>query len=109
MQGFCPVGPWLETDLDPSNLKVQTFVNGVMKQNGTTADMIFPVNEVLAYISRFMTLSPGDVVLTGTPEGVGPLTIGDTVEVVIEKIGTLTNQVGAEETTDAAVAEAERG
>lgn len=94
--GFCPVGPWLETDLDPTNLRVQTLVNGVKKQDGTTADMIFPVNEVLAYISRFMTLTPGDVVLTGTPEGVGPLAVGDTVEVVIEEIGTLTNQVVAE-------------
>lgn len=94
--GFCPVGPWLETDLDPTDLRVTTKVNGETKQNGTTADMIFPVAEVLAYISRFMTLGPGDVVLTGTPEGVGPLRPGDTVEVTIQGIGTLTNQVVAE-------------
>ncbi len=100
--GFCPVGPWIETDLDPNNLRVQTFVNGAVKQDGNTADMIFPVDEVLAYISRFMTLTPGDVVLTGTPEGVGPLSIGDTVEVVIENIGTLSNQVVAEDGAPAA-------
>lgn len=93
--GFCPVGPWLETDLDPSNLRVQTRVNGELKQDGTTADMIFPVPVVLSYISRFMTLEPGDVVLTGTPEGVGPLNPGDVVEVTVEGVGTLTNQVAA--------------
>jgi len=93
--GFCPVGPWLETDLDPSNLRVQTSVNGELKQDGTTADMIFPVPVVLSYISRFMTLEPGDVVLTGTPEGVGPLNPGDVVEVTVEGVGTLTNQVAA--------------
>ncbi len=94
--GFCPVGPWLETDLDPTNLRLTLRVNGETKQSGTTADMIFSVAEVLSYISRFMTLGPGDVVLTGTPEGVGPLRVGDTVEVTVEGIGTLTNQVVAE-------------
>lgn len=94
--GFCPVGPWLETDLDPANLRLTLQVNGETKQSGTTADMIFPVAEVLSYISRFMTLGPGDVVLTGTPEGVGKLHVGDTVEVTVEGIGTLTNQVVAE-------------
>jgi 2-keto-4-pentenoate hydratase/2-oxohepta-3-ene-1,7-dioic acid hydratase in catechol pathway len=94
--GFCPIGPWLETDLDPTNLRLTLQVNGETKQSGTTADMIFPVAEVLSYISRFMTLGPGDVVLTGTPEGVGPLRVGDTVEVTVEGIGTLTNQVVAE-------------
>lgn len=91
--GFCPVGPWLETDLDPTRLRITTKVNGETKQDGNTADMIFPVADVLAYISTFMTLRPGDVVLTGTPEGVGPLKVGDTVEVTVEGIGTLTNQV----------------
>jgi len=93
--GFCPVGPWVETDLDPTNLQVTLRVNGEVKQDGNTADMIFPVAEVLSYISRFMTLGPGDVVLTGTPEGVGPLRVGDTVEVTVEGIGTLVNQVVA--------------
>ncbi len=91
--GFCPVGPWLETDLDPEDVRVVTRVNGVVKQDGRTRDMIFPVAQVLSYISRFMTLGPGDLVLTGTPEGVGPLQVGDTVEVEIEGIGTLINEV----------------
>jgi 2-keto-4-pentenoate hydratase/2-oxohepta-3-ene-1,7-dioic acid hydratase in catechol pathway len=94
--GFCPVGPWLETDLDPANLSVQTYLNGELKQDGHTRDFIFSVPSVLAYISSFMTLEPGDLVLTGTPDGVGPLKPGDTVEVTIENIGTLTNTVEAE-------------
>lgn len=94
--GFCPVGPWLETDLDPADLRITTRVNGEVRQDGRTSDMIFPVAQVLAYISRFMTLRPGDVVLTGTPEGVGKLKAGDTVEVSVEGVGTLTNQVAAE-------------
>lgn len=93
--GFCPVGPWLETDLDPANVRVQTRINGEVKQDGTTRDMIFPVAEVLSYISRFMTLGPGDLVLTGTPDGVGPLKVGDTVEVEVEGVGTLVNEVAA--------------
>jgi 2-keto-4-pentenoate hydratase/2-oxohepta-3-ene-1,7-dioic acid hydratase in catechol pathway len=91
--GFCPVGPWLETDLDPTAVSVQTRVNGELRQDGHTRDMIFGVAEVLAYISRFFTLAPGDVVLTGTPDGVGPLHPGDVVEVTIDAIGTLTNRV----------------
>jgi 2-keto-4-pentenoate hydratase/2-oxohepta-3-ene-1,7-dioic acid hydratase in catechol pathway len=90
---FCPVGPWLETDLDTSHLSVQTRVNGELKQDGNTEDLIFSVPVILSYISSFMTLEPGDVVLTGTPDGVGPLKIGDTVEVTVEGIGTLTNIV----------------
>ncbi|MFA5552598.1 MAG: fumarylacetoacetate hydrolase family protein [Trueperaceae bacterium] len=93
--GFCPVGPWLETDIDVGNLRLQTLVNGEVRQSGSTADMIFPVPELLSYISGIITLQPGDVVLTGTPEGVGPLRPGDTVEVTIEGIGTLTNHVAA--------------
>ena len=93
--GFCPLGPWLETDLDTSNLSVQTRVNGELKQDGATSDLIFSVPQILAYISAFMTLEPGDVVLTGTPDGVGPLQIGDEVEVSVEGIGTLKNRVEA--------------
>lgn len=93
--GFCPVGPWLETDLDPSALAVQTRVNGVLKQDGNTRDFIFDLPTVLSYISQFMTLEPGDLVLTGTPEGVGPLSVGDVVEVSVEGIGTLQNVVEA--------------
>ncbi len=91
--GFCPVGPWLETDLDPSDVRVQTRVNGELRQDGSTRDLIFPVDAVLSYISTFITLHPGDLVLTGTPEGVGPLRPGDEVEVTIDAIGTLVNQV----------------
>lgn len=92
---FCPVGPWLETDLDPSALQVQTKVNGVLKQNGNTRDLIFNIPIILSYISKFLTLEPGDLVLTGTPEGVGPLQVGDTLEITVEGIGTLTNTVEA--------------
>lgn len=87
--GFCPVGPWLETDLDPSDVFVRTRVNGVLRQDGRTRDLIFPVDHVLSYISNFMTLSPGDVVLTGTPDGVGALKVGDEVSVEVEGVGTL--------------------
>lgn len=93
--GFCPLGPWLETDLDTTSLGVQTRVNGELKQDGNTKDLIFSVAQILAYISTFMTLEPGDVVLSGTPDGVGPLQIGDEVEVSVEGIGTLTNRVEA--------------
>lgn len=90
---FCPVGPWLETDLDPSNLQVQTRVNGELKQDGNTKDLIFDVPTILSYISTFLTLEPGDLVLTGTPEGVGPLQVGDELEITVEGIGTLTNTI----------------
>jgi 2-keto-4-pentenoate hydratase/2-oxohepta-3-ene-1,7-dioic acid hydratase in catechol pathway len=91
--GFCPVGPWLETDLDPSALRVQTRINGELRQDGHTSDLIFSVPVILSYISRFVTLSPGDLVLTGTPDGVGPLAPGDVVEVTVDAIGTLSNRV----------------
>ncbi len=93
--GFLPLGPWIETDLDPSAVSVRTYVNGELRQDGSTRDLIFSVSQVLAYISRFMTLYPGDVVLTGTPEGVGPLVVGDVVEVAVEGVGTLRNRVEA--------------
>lgn len=91
--GFCPVGPWLETDLDTRRLGVQTLINGELKQDGNTEDLIFSVPVILAYIGSFMTLEPGDLVLTGTPDGVGPLQVGDEVEVRVEGIGSLTNTV----------------
>lgn len=93
--GFCPIGPWLETDLDASELSVQTRINGELKQDGNTRDLIFDIPTILSYISQFMTLEAGDVVLTGTPEGVGPLQVGDTLEITVEGIGTLTNTVEA--------------
>ena len=90
---FCPLGPWVETELDVSDLRVQTFLNGDVKQDGTTKDMIFDVPALVAHVSSVMTLLPGDVILTGTPEGVGPMQVGDEVEVSISGIGNLTNQV----------------
>jgi 2-keto-4-pentenoate hydratase/2-oxohepta-3-ene-1,7-dioic acid hydratase in catechol pathway len=90
---FCPLGPWLETVLDPSDLRLTTRVNGEIKQDGRTSQMIFDLPTQIAFISGVMTLLPGDVVLTGTPAGVGPIVDGDTVSVEIEGIGTLTNPV----------------
>ena len=90
---FCPLGPWIETDLDATDLQVRTELNGDIKQDGHTGDMVHTVPEVIAYISSIMTLLPGDVILTGTPEGVGPMEVGDEVSVTIDGIGTLTNRV----------------
>jgi 2-keto-4-pentenoate hydratase/2-oxohepta-3-ene-1,7-dioic acid hydratase in catechol pathway len=90
---FCPLGPWIETELDVSDLRVQTHLNGDLKQDGSTKDMIFDVPALVAHVSSVMTLLPGDVILTGTPEGVGPMQVGDEVEVSISGIGNLTNQV----------------
>ena len=91
---FCPVGPWIETEtVDLSAITVETRVDGVVRQHGATSAMIFPVPFLLSYISRIMTLEPGDLVLTGTPEGVGPLAPGNVVEVEISGVGTLSNRV----------------
>ena len=90
---FCPLGPWIETELDVSDLRVQTYLNGDLKQDGSTRDLIFDVPTLVAHVSSVMTLLPGDVILTGTPEGVGPMEVGDEVDVVVEGIGTLTNKV----------------
>ncbi|MEW6422573.1 MAG: fumarylacetoacetate hydrolase family protein, partial [Deinococcota bacterium] len=91
---FCPLGPWLATDFDPTDVRVQTRVNGETRQDGRTSHMIFDVVQILTYITRYVTLEPGDVVLTGTPEGVGALHRGDTVEVEVEGIGTLVTHIG---------------
>jgi 2-keto-4-pentenoate hydratase/2-oxohepta-3-ene-1,7-dioic acid hydratase in catechol pathway len=90
---FCPVGPWIETELDPAALTVRCRVNGSTRQDGPTAHMIFDVPTVVSYASRMMTLEPGDVILTGTPEGVGPLAAGDALEVEVSGIGTLALRV----------------
>jgi 2-keto-4-pentenoate hydratase/2-oxohepta-3-ene-1,7-dioic acid hydratase in catechol pathway len=94
---FCPLGPWVETDLDPQTfadgVSVQTFLNGDVVQDGNTRDLIFDIPTLIAYVSSVMTLLPGDVILTGTPEGVGPMQVGDEVEVSIAGLGTLTNKV----------------
>jgi 2-keto-4-pentenoate hydratase/2-oxohepta-3-ene-1,7-dioic acid hydratase in catechol pathway len=90
---FCPVGPHIETDLDPASLHVETHVNGALRQSGNTSLMIYPVAFLVRWISRMMTLLPGDVIATGTPAGVGPLAAGDTVEVAVSGIGVLRNPV----------------
>lgn len=93
---FCPLGPVIDTELDPQeSLSIVCRVNDEVRQSGTTAEMIFGVGELVAYISRIMTLLPGDVILTGTPSGVGPIEAGDRVEVEVEGIGLLLNPVVA--------------
>ena len=90
---FCPVGPIVNTELDPSSLQVQTRVNGEIRQDGNTRDMMFPVDRIVRHIAQFCTLLPGDLIATGTPQGVGPVVAGDVVEVTVEGIGTLRNPV----------------
>jgi 2-keto-4-pentenoate hydratase/2-oxohepta-3-ene-1,7-dioic acid hydratase in catechol pathway len=90
---FCPLGPWIETDLDPADLELTTIVNGEIRQNARTSQLMHGVAELVSYVSDVMTLLPGDVLLTGTPAGVGPLKDGDEVSVAIEGIGTLSNGV----------------
>jgi 2-keto-4-pentenoate hydratase/2-oxohepta-3-ene-1,7-dioic acid hydratase in catechol pathway len=91
---FCPVGPVIVSGLDPwKGMAVQTRVNGELRQDGTTADFLFPLDVILRYITQVMTLEPGDVIATGTPAGVGPLQHGDTVEVTVEGVGSLSNPV----------------
>lgn len=92
---FCPLGPWLVTDLDPHNLDLSLKVSGKTRQQTSTADMIFPVEVMLSYFSHIMTLLPGDLVLTGTPAGIGRMEIGETCDVIIEGIGTLSNPIVA--------------
>jgi 2-keto-4-pentenoate hydratase/2-oxohepta-3-ene-1,7-dioic acid hydratase in catechol pathway len=92
---FCPLGPWVETVLDPGDLRLVTRVNGEIKQDGRTSQLVHDIAKQIAFISGVMTLLPGDVILTGTPEGVGPIVAGDSVSVEIEGIGTLTNPVVA--------------
>ena len=91
---FCPVGPWIETELaDPQNVQIVTRINGDIRQNESTADQVFGINRLVSFISDVMTLEPGDIVSTGTPSGVGPLSASDVVSVSIEGIGTLENRV----------------
>ncbi len=89
MDGFCPMGPWIETDLDPAHLELTTRLNGKVVQHGYTEDFITPVPELIAFITAAMTLEPGDVIATGTPAGVGPMHPGDTIAVEISSLGTL--------------------
>ncbi len=88
---FAPFGPWIETDLEPFNLKVRSYLNGKICQDSSTAELIFSVPEIISFISHVMTLEPGDVIATGTPPGIGPLSPGDTIEIEVEGIGRLRN------------------
>ena len=94
---FCPLGPVIETELDPDNVSVKARLNGEEKQNGNTSDLLFSASKLISYISAAMTLMPGDVILTGTPSGVGPIAHGDTVEIEIPEIGILKNNVTNEQ------------
>jgi 2-keto-4-pentenoate hydratase/2-oxohepta-3-ene-1,7-dioic acid hydratase in catechol pathway len=93
---FCPIGPWIETVLDASDAMITCHVNGEMRQMGSTRDMVFNIKQLISFVSSIMTLSPGDLLFTGTPSGVGPLMPGDHVEVQIEGIGALSNPVEIE-------------
>jgi 2-keto-4-pentenoate hydratase/2-oxohepta-3-ene-1,7-dioic acid hydratase in catechol pathway len=93
---FCPLGPWIETDFDPADSVITCSVNGEMRQMGSTRDMVFSVRQLITFASSIMTLEPGDLLLTGTPAGVGPLQPGDIVEAAIEGLGALRNPVIAE-------------
>ncbi|MQA88299.1 MAG: DUF2437 domain-containing protein [Streptosporangiales bacterium] len=90
---FCPLGPWIETDLDPADVAISATLNGEVKQSSRTSLLLHDIPALVAYVSAVMTLIPGDVILTGTPEGVGPMAVGDEISVTVEGIGTLTNRV----------------
>ena len=96
---FCPIGPEIVRGVDPSDLAIETRVNGAVKQSARTSHMVFSPRFLLSYISRMMTLFPGDLILTGTPAGISPLAAGDVVEVEIERIGVLRNRVRAADPT----------
>jgi len=90
---FCPVGPRIVRDIDPNNVKIQSYLNGELRQDSNTSNFIFPVEELVSFISKVMTLLPGDIIATGTPSGIGATNKGDVIEIVIEHIGTLRNYV----------------
>jgi len=90
---FCPVGPWIETDVDPDDLLIETLVNRQLRQSSRTSLFIFGVDLLVSFISQVMTLEPGDLIITGTPAGIGPMQPGDEVEVRIQGIGSLKNNV----------------
>lgn len=90
---FAPIGPWIVTDIDPHRLEISSYLNGERRQHSNTKNLIFGPHQLVSFISHIMTLLPGDVIATGTPSGIGPMAIGDRIEVVIEGIGTLRNVV----------------
>lgn len=90
---FCPVGPEIVREIKPNNVKIQSYLNGELRQDSSTSNFIFGVEELIAFASKVMTLLPGDIIATGTPSGIGAMQKGDTVEIVIEGIGTLRNYV----------------
>ncbi|WP_067692668.1 fumarylacetoacetate hydrolase family protein [Nocardia jejuensis] len=92
---FCPLGPWIETSLDPSDLEIVTELDGVVKQRSRTSLLLHDIPKLIEWVTTVMTLLPGDVILTGTPEGVGPIQAGQNVSVTVSGIGTLTNPVAA--------------
>ncbi len=92
--GSCPLGPWIQTELDPIDVHLETRLNGEVRQSASTSDMVFGVATIIEFVTEFMTLLPGDVIMTGTPEGVGKLEPGDKLEVEIDGIGVLMNPVG---------------
>lgn len=97
MDGFAPIGPVVTDEIDPDNCLIRTRLNGIVKQEASTRQLIWPIGELIAFITASMTLLPGDVVTTGTPSGVGPMEDGDTVEIEIDGIGVLSNPVRASE------------
>ncbi len=90
---FCPLGPWIETDFTPADQKIVTTLNGVVKQSEPITSMIFKIPEIIEFVSSVMTLLPGDVILTGTPAGIGPMAAGDEVIITIDGIGSLSNKI----------------
>jgi 2-keto-4-pentenoate hydratase/2-oxohepta-3-ene-1,7-dioic acid hydratase in catechol pathway len=94
---FAPIGPWIVTEIDPHHLDISSYLNGKKRQHSNTKNLIFGPRQLVSFISRVMTLLPGDVIATGTPSGIGPMAIGDRIDVVIEGIGTLSNPVIAEQ------------
>jgi len=90
---FCPVGPRIVKEIEPNNVRIQSYLNGELRQDSSTAHFIFSVEELVSFVSHVMTLQPGDIIATGTPSGIGAMQRGDTIEIVIEGIGTLRNYV----------------
>lgn len=90
---FAPIGPWIVDDIDPHDLAIEAYLNNKVKQRSNTSELIFKIDEIVSFVSKVMTLLPGDVIATGTPPGVGPMLSGDEIKIKIENIGTLTNKV----------------